>query len=136
MRRILCFLALVGGMLVSRGLVAEGPRSGEAWPQWGGPDRNFIVDATGLAEKWPEAGPPVIWSRPLGTGHSAIVADRGRLFTMYRVGNGRAKEGPWNAEELVIALDAATGKTIWVYKYPSKIEDFSFGAGPHSTPLV
>jgi outer membrane protein assembly factor BamB len=55
---------------------------------------------------------------------------------MYRVGNGRAKAGPWDAEESVIALDAATGKTLWEHKYPSPLEDFSFGAGPHSTPLL
>jgi outer membrane protein assembly factor BamB len=107
-----------------------------AWPQWGGPNRNFVVRGGGLADKWPDAGPRVIWSRPLGTGHSAIVAADGRLFTMYRAGNGRAKQGPWDAEEAVIALDAASGKTLWQYRYPSKREDFGFGAGPHSTPLV
>jgi outer membrane protein assembly factor BamB len=106
------------------------------WPQWGGPGRNFIIDAAALAEKWPEQGPPVIWSRPLGTGHSAIVADEGRLYTMYRIGNGRARQGPWEAEEAVIALDARTGETLWEHKYPSRREDFSFGAGPHSTPLI
>ena len=106
------------------------------WRQWGGPSRNFIVNSTGLADKWPEAGPPVMWSRPLGTGHSAILVDEGRLFTMYRAGNGRARRGPWDAEETVIAMDAATGKTLWEHKYPSRREDFSFGAGPHSTPLI
>jgi outer membrane protein assembly factor BamB len=107
-----------------------------SWTQWGGPNRNFIVNSTGLADTWPETGPPVIWSRPLGTGHSAILADEGRLFTMYRAGNGRAKQGPWDAEETVVALDAATGKTLWEHKYPSRREDFSFGAGPHSTPII
>ena len=102
----------------------------------GGPHRNFIVNSTGLAEKWPETGPPVMWTRPLGTGHSAILVDDGRLYTMYRAGNGRAKQGPWDAEETVIAMDAATGKTLWEHKYPSRREDFSFGAGPHSTPLI
>lgn len=107
-----------------------------SWPQWGGPQRNFIVEATGLADKWPEAGPPVLWSRALGTGHSAIISDDGRLFTMYRAGNGRAKLGPWDAEEAVVAIDARTGTTIWEHRYPSALQDFSFGAGPHSTPLV
>jgi outer membrane protein assembly factor BamB len=106
------------------------------WRQWGGPNRNFIVESGALADTWPESGPPVIWSRPLGTGHSAILFDEGRLYTMYRAGNGRAKQGPWDAEETVIAMDAATGKTLWEHKYPSRREDFNFGAGPHSTPLI
>ncbi|HEX4915277.1 MAG TPA: PQQ-binding-like beta-propeller repeat protein [Vicinamibacterales bacterium] len=108
----------------------------DSWTQWGGPNRNFIVNTTGLADTWPETGPPVLWSRPLGTGHSAILVDDGRLYTMYRAGNGRAKQGPWDAEETVIAMDAATGKTLWEHKYPSRREDFSFGAGPHSTPII
>ncbi len=107
-----------------------------SWLQWGGPNRNFIVEAARLAESWPASGPPVLWSRPLGTGHSAILADESRLFTMYRVGNGRAKQGPWDMEEIVVALDARTGKTIWEYRYPSAHADFNFGAGPHSTPMV
>jgi outer membrane protein assembly factor BamB len=55
---------------------------------------------------------------------------------MYRKGNGRTRGGPFDAEESVIAMDAVTGKTLWEYKYPSALADFSFGAGPHSTPLV
>jgi outer membrane protein assembly factor BamB len=117
--------------------IATGSRvSAEDWPQWGGPNRDFVVSSTGLADKWPDGGPRAIWSRPLGTGHSGIVAADGRLFTMYRAGNARSKQGPWDAEEAVVALDAATGKTIWEFKYASKREDFGFGAGPHSTPLV
>jgi outer membrane protein assembly factor BamB len=108
----------------------------EAWRQWGGPNRNFIVDAPRLADKWPESGPRVIWSRPLGVGHSAILADENRLFTMYREGDARARQGPWETAESVIAIEAATGKTVWEHKYQSSLADFSFGAGPHSTPLI
>jgi outer membrane protein assembly factor BamB len=80
----------------------------------------------------------VVWSRALGTGHSAITVDEGRLFTLARAGNGRAKLGPWSADEAVVALDAKTGATIWEHRYPARTgyEDFSFGPGPHSTPLV
>jgi outer membrane protein assembly factor BamB len=120
-------------------LEAQAPAAG-AWHQWGGPQRNFMVDAGRLAESWPEAGPPRLWSRPLGTGHSAILVDEGRLYTMYRIGNGRSgrgrAQGPWDAEEVVVSLDAATGRTLWEHKYASRVEDFSFGAGPHSTPLI
>ena len=113
-------------------------QSTPSWPQWGGPTRDFHSPSTGLADTWPATGPPVLWSRPLGTGHSAIVFDDGRLFTLYRVGNGRGKLGPWKDEESVVAMDAKTGTTIWEHTYPARsgFEDFSFGPGPHGTPLV
>ncbi|HSF18811.1 MAG TPA: PQQ-binding-like beta-propeller repeat protein [Vicinamibacteria bacterium] len=130
-------LALSTAVLLSPGTVTPQRSSEpETWPQWGGPNRNFIVETSGLAEAWPDAGPPVVWSRPLGTGHSSIVADGSRLYTMYRVGNGRERGGPWDREERVVALDRKTGETIWEHKYPSKLEDFNFGAGPHATPLI
>lgn len=143
-------LVVIGSWpLVERAIGQSGSAAGQAgasarsegdqkasWPQWGGPRRNFIVDSTGLADTWPDAGPPVLWSRALGTGHSAIISDDGRLFTMYRPGNGRAKLGPWEAQEAVVAIDAKTGATMWEHRYPSALQDFSFGAGPHSTPLV
>jgi len=115
---------------------ASGLLAQEAWPQWGGPDRNFVVASGPLAESWPDAGPPIVWSRPLGTGHSSIVIDDERLYTMYRVGNGREKAGPWEAQERVVALDRATGETLWEHEYPSRHEDFNFGSGPHATPLL
>ena len=116
---------------------AQGP-SGDAgaWRQWGGPHRNFMSSATGLADAWPAAGPPVIWTRPLGLGHSGIVVDDGRLYTLYRPGRQVTRTGPWEREEVVIALDAASGKTLWEHRYPSEPFDFSQGPGPHSTPLV
>jgi outer membrane protein assembly factor BamB len=38
----------------------------------------------------------------------------------------------------VIALDARTGRTLWEHRYRARtgFEDFSFGPGPHATPLV
>jgi outer membrane protein assembly factor BamB len=95
-----------------------------------------MSDATGLADTWPEGGPPVLWSRPLGLGHSSIVADGNMIYTLYRPGTQVSRTGPWEAEEVVIAMDAASGKTIWEHRYPSEPFDFSQGAGPHSTPLI
>ena len=91
------------------------PRNGRArrcrMAPVGGPNRNFMVDAKGLAEAWPEGGPRVIWSRPLGPGHSAILGRRRPLYTMYRWATAARGRAVGSAES-VIALDAATGKTI------------------------
>ena len=99
------------------------------WAQWGGPHRNFKSETKGLATSWPATGPRRLWQRELGEGYSAIAVDRGTLFTMYRKGEN----------EIIIALDAATGKTVWEYSYAAPFSpeyDMSNGPGPHATPLV
>jgi outer membrane protein assembly factor BamB len=113
-----------------------GAGAGE-WLQWGGPARNFMPEATGLASSWPSGGPKRLWSRALGEGHSAILVEGGRIYTMYRP-LGMLSLMRRTQEEVVAALEAATGKTVWEFKYPAPTDglDFSQGAGPHSTPLI
>ena len=103
------------------------------WPQFGGPNRNFQADAPPLASAWPAEGPKKLWTRELGPGFSGIAVSNGRLFTMYNRG-GLGSNG---VEEVVVAIDQATGKTIWEYGYraPFKV-DADVGPGPHATPLV
>ena len=132
-------VTITAALVLHLDLAGLGAQEGEAareWWQWGGPHRDFTSDATGLAEIWPADGPPVIWSRPLGAGHAAVIAGRGRLFTMYRVAYGEGGEGPWSGDETVIAMDAVTGDTLWEYSYGSNVQDFGQGAGPHATPLL
>jgi outer membrane protein assembly factor BamB len=77
-----------------------------------------------------------LWQRPLGEGQSAIAADRERLFTIYRPPSG--KKGQWAPREVVVALDARSGRTLWEHEYAASTAtmDFTNGAGPHSTPLL
>jgi outer membrane protein assembly factor BamB len=42
----------------------------------------------------------------------------------------------WADEEIVIALDEATGGTVWEHRYQARPLAFRFGAGPYSTPLI
>ena len=115
-------IALVVVCLMSTSALAQ-------WPQWGGPNRDFKSDAKGLAAKWPDEGPKRLWSRSLGDGLSSIAMDDGKLFTMYRDGE----------DEVVIAIDAETGKTVWQKKYPAVVPEgveTRFGVGPRSTPTV
>lgn len=99
------------------------------WPQWGGKNRDFLADAKDLAATWPEGGPKKIWNRPLGAGYSSIAFVDDRLYTMYREGN----------DEIVVALDAQTGKNAWENKYAAPLPeamDPQYGKGPNATPLV
>jgi len=99
------------------------------WTQYGGPHQDFKASASGLASTWPEEGPRQVWQRELGDGYSSILVDNNRLYTMYRADD----------KEIVIALSADTGKTIWEYRYdsaPSEKHAHQFGDGPRSTPLI
>jgi outer membrane protein assembly factor BamB len=99
------------------------------WAQWGGPHRNFTSDVKGLATTWPVTGPRRLWKRELGEGYSGVAVEHGKLFTMYRKGEN----------EIVVALDATTGKTLWEYSYAAPFSpeyDMTNGPGPHATPLV
>ncbi len=110
----------------------------DEWPQWGGPQRNFMTDARGLANSWPSTGPKRLWSRDLGEGYSGIAAEKDRLYTMYRVKAGAFQFGKKD-QEIVIALDPASGKTLWEFSYDAPLlsrMDVEYGPGPHATPLI
>jgi outer membrane protein assembly factor BamB len=109
-------------------LPAAPPRA-VPWTQWGGPNRNFTTDATGLKDTWPASGPRVVWKRALGEGYSAPSVENGVLYTMY----GKPRE------EVVIAADAETGKTLWERPNPMTfVSDAAQeqGNGPYSAPLI
>jgi outer membrane protein assembly factor BamB len=106
------------------------------WLQWGGPTRNFRSDATGLANRWPKDGPRRLWERPLGDGFSAVLCDGDALYTQFSI---RDKDDPFKGDEVVVALDARTGKTLWEHQYAApwpKDLQMEFGPGPHSTPVI
>lgn len=117
-------------VLVFFGLVVSAtPALAGDWLQWGGPAGDFTVDVKGLAESWPADGPKVLWKRPLGEGYSSIVSRGDRLYTMYRD----------DEHEIVVALHARTGVTIWEHRYPVEIwpeMTRAFGLGPNATPLI
>ena len=103
--------------------------AGEDWTVWGGKNRDFIVNTSGLADSWPAGGPKKLWSRPMADGYSAIAEEGGVLYTAFRRGS----------KDVITALDAATGKTRWEYEYDNPFTNsFSekVGPGPYAMPQV
>ena len=99
------------------------------WPQWGGPSGDFRLPPGAPAPGWPASGPKQLWSRDLGDGYSSMLMVENTLYTMYRRGQ----------QDVVIALDSATGKTIWETGFDAphrKGMNVEAGPGPHSTPLI
>ncbi len=129
------FLFIVAGALLSAS--GESAPSSE-WPQWGGPKGNFTTDSRGLANSWPSSGPKKLWSRDLGDGYSAIAVSGGKLYTMYREITRFWQIGKVD-NDVVIAIDADSGKTMWEYRNPAPFApkmQMENGPGPHATPLV
>ena len=99
------------------------------WPQWRGPNRDgggatFVEPA-----QWPEKLTQR-WKIPVGAGHSSPVLAGGRIYL-----HTRQQEN-----EIVSAIDAASGKVIWQDRYPAPYRvnqaAASHGPGPKSTPVV
>ncbi|MBU6401317.1 MAG: PQQ-binding-like beta-propeller repeat protein [Verrucomicrobia bacterium] len=102
-------------------------RAGDDWPWFLGPHANGISDETGLLDRWPASGPPLLWSKSVGAGYSAPSVRGQRLVLHHRVGD----------QEIVECLDAATGQTRWRYGYPSHFVDpYGYNNGPRGTPLL
>lgn len=100
---------------------------GAQWPQWRGPQRDGKVHGFSAPSPWP-AELKQKWSVPVGQGVAtpALVDQRIYLFT---------RQG---SEEVILCLDARSGKEIWSDRYeavavtgaPSRFP------GPRSSPAV
>src|SRR5262245_17561818 len=115
----------------SRQKAQTGPTSAPSsdWLEWGGRGRDFVAPATALPSSWPAGGPRKLWSRDLGDGYSGIGVEATTLYTAYRRGS----------QDVVIALDARTGKTLWEFAYEAAFKNAyseAVGPGPYAMPQV
>ena len=79
------------------------------WPQWRGPDRDGKVKGFTAPQQWPEKLTPQ-WKETLGMGCStpALVGDK--LYVFVRQGE----------DEVILCLNADTGKELWRDAYPAQ----------------
>jgi outer membrane protein assembly factor BamB len=102
--------------------------SAQDWPQWRGPNRDGAVSSFREPSPWPESLKQQ-WKVDVGLGYATplVVGQRLYLFT-------RQAE-----DEVMTALDAASGKVVWRTSYaaPFKMVGATarHGAGPKSTPV-
>lgn len=78
------------------------------WPQMGGPDRNNISRETNLARSWPEGGPNVLWSVPLGQGFASPSIKAGKVYLLDRIGTEK---------DSLRCFSLDTGEELWNYTY-------------------
>jgi len=101
----------------------------QEWPQWRGPGRDGAVLAANTPAAWPESFTPQ-WRVETGEGYSSPVVSGGRVFV-------HSRRDP---QEIVTAIDLASGKVIWQQTQAATYEKNQYavrmGKGPNATPLV
>jgi outer membrane protein assembly factor BamB len=96
------------------------------WPGWRGPDRADVSHETGLLKSWPADGPRQLWvSQDAGLGYSGPAIVDGKLYTL----------GARDKSELLIAVDAGSGKLLWSVEVGDLLTN-GWGDGPRGTPSV
>ena len=97
------------------------------WTQWQGQDRTAVSRETGLLQEWPKGGPPLVWKlEDLGGGYSTPSIAAGRIFGMSYRGD----------DEVVWALEEATGKELWAVRIAAADRNVGYGEGSRCTPTV
>ena len=118
----LTFLSLLLSLSATQAAPAD-----DDWPKFLGPHGNNQTGATGLRDHWPAAGLPIVWQRQIGAGYGAPSVLGQVLVVHHRLGD----------REVVEAVEAGTGASLWRYDYPSTFADpFGYNNGPRATPLL
>jgi outer membrane protein assembly factor BamB len=100
------------------------------WPLYRGPNQDGISPEK-VVVQWSGSGPKLVWRTPTTTGFSSFSVSNGKVFTQVAR----------NSREVCLALDAATGKQLWIAdiaaaKYQPGGDTAGGGDGPRSTPTV
>jgi outer membrane protein assembly factor BamB len=95
------------------------------WPWIYGPKRDHTSDQKGLLRAWPEAGPKVLWTVPVGAGFGGPAVSGGNVYLLDR----DEKVG-----DTLRVLELASGKELWKFAYDAP-GAFMF-AGSRTTPTV
>src|SRR5256885_1461578 len=105
------------------------PAFAQDWSQWRAPSRGGIVPAASAPTSWP-ASLRRAWRVEIGEGYSSPIVSRGSVFV----------HGRKDPEEVVIAINLATGKVIWEQRYQADFKKNQYAVkmakGPNATPLV
>src|SRR5262245_39067744 len=87
-------------------LLGAGLVTGQDWPQWRGPNRDNKVTGFTAPTTWPKELTRK-WRVKVGVGESSPVLVGEKLYIFSRQGD----------DEVILCLDAASGKEVWKEKY-------------------
>ncbi len=97
------------------------------WPQWRGPNRDGKASGFNAPKSWPKELSQK-WKVTVGKGDASPAIADGKVYAFTRQ----------ETDELLVCLDATTGKELWREKYESQAATEPMGRhpGPRSSPTV
>ncbi len=112
----------------------------DSWPQWMGPGRDNVWRESGIAKKFPDGGPKVLWRTQIAGGFAGPAVADGKVFVTDYVTSDNAKVANFDRKEFtgterVLCLDESSGKVLWQHEY-SVSYTISYPSGPRCTPNV
>ncbi len=118
---------LIFGALVTLIIFISADSYSQDWPQWRGTGRDAKVTGFKAPSSWP-AELKQVWKVTVGFGDATPALAGNKIYLNTRQGN----------DELVLCIDAGTGKELWKYQYPASpvTGPASSHPGPRSTPAV
>ena len=96
------------------------------WPSFRGPSHNGISEEKNWLGAWSGGEPKRLWKQSVGTGYSTVSVSGGRVYTLGNAAN----------TDTLYCFDAGTGKEIWKFSYPQKLDPKYYEGGPSATPTV
>ncbi|MGC1391849.1 MAG: PQQ-binding-like beta-propeller repeat protein [Bacteroidales bacterium] len=119
---------LIISVLVTLLILSSSSSFSQDWPQWRGMNRDSKVTGFKAPAVWP-ADIKQEWKVTVGFGDATPVIVGNKIYLNTRQGD----------QEVVLCLDAATGKELWKNAYPSMAvtgPSASQHPGPRGTPAV
>ena len=95
------------------------------WPNFRGPNHDGISTETGFKTAWSTPIPP-LWEREIGSAFSSFACVDGKVYTC----------GTSGGKQVLLCLDADTGKTVWQRPIEKAYPEGQGGDGTRATPTV
>ncbi len=99
---------------------------GGDYPQFQGPRRDSRLPDARIGTHWMDSPPTLLWRQPVGEGWSGFAVSGQRAVSLEQSGE----------QEVVFALDLATGSRLWASAYPARHASSDAGNGPRSVPTI
>ncbi len=94
------------------------------WPAFRGSRGDSIYTEQPILTNWPREGPPRLWRKLVGGGHSSFAVANNLAFTIEQQ----------EKNEVISAFSTATGSAQWTHPYTAKFGEIFGGIGPRTTP--